>query len=238
MKETYSMSARGKVVSEKISDFLTQYYSNYPIISSVFGFAEASCLYGGRIYSSPQLSDADIEWLYANNINLKLCVSNMFVDEQIYFEERNFLKKHHREGNILVISNDDLAKWVRRDFPLYTLEASALKDIKTIEAFNSALEFYDTIVLPAIVNDDVEFLKSIKEKDRVVVFLTADCSYNCPAKDCYAQLSLRNQGLPSIQKPCSKTRIPRENLGLYKFDIEFFRNLGYYNFKVLIQYAK
>ena len=67
---------------------------------------------------------------------------------------------------------------------------------KTIKKLKKkiSLECYDTIVLPIHMNDDVKFLESIKDKEKIRLFLNVECSYSCPKKICYGTTSKINVG--------------------------------------------
>ena len=63
----FTISARGKLRDASILEFLKSNYSSIPMqkIDSVFGFLESSSLYGGRIFTEPELTDSDVEELYS-----------------------------------------------------------------------------------------------------------------------------------------------------------------------------
>jgi len=132
---SYTVSARAKQMvggsNQSIVDYLRAAYVRLSLdqIDSVFGFVERSTLYGGRPFVEPELSAPDIWALYDNGIGYRLPISNSIVDREEYLEAKAFLGKYHRDGNSVIVTNDDLAGWIREYFPMYKIEASAIKNI-------------------------------------------------------------------------------------------------------------
>ena len=82
----------------------------------------------------------------------------------------------------VIITHDDLARWIRRDFPHYRIDASVIKNINTPKKLAQALELYDEVVLPMTSNEDLPFLESIADKSRITLFANAGCAFTCPAR--------------------------------------------------------
>jgi len=235
----YSVSCRDKDPKTNLRRF---FRSKYPTldktaIDMVFGFVESSPLYGGRLFNNPELSDNDVAYLYAHNIGLKIPVSNHFASEQEYEQSLPLLEKYHRQGNGLAIVNDDLAKWVRRDFPKYELEASVIKNIHKQEQIDKALELYDVVVLPMDMCLKPDVLKTFEPKQKIRLFVNAGCALTCPARMCYRGISKDNKYSPE-DRPfvanCSKDKLaPRDDSEFMDFDVEQLQSLGYSKFKML-----
>ena len=102
-------------------------------------------------------------------------------------------KKYHRPCNSVIVTNDDLARWIQQDFPNYQVDASVIKNIKTHQKIDEALKLYDSIVLPMSLNEDLEFLEKIEAKDRITLFANAGCALTCTSKLCYRSLSIDQQ---------------------------------------------
>jgi hypothetical protein len=234
-KITYSVSVRGKPAREPVGYYMEAYFPKIPVssVDSVFGFAERSTLYGGREFRKPQLTDGDCDFLYEHGSGVKLPLSNHFVSEAEYEQNQPFLEKYHRKGNQLVIVNDDLARWVRRDYPDYSPEASVIKDIRTHDDIGKALEIYDTVVLPMDVNNDIRFLKSIEDKSRIRLFMNAGCAYKCPLKLCYKSFSRLNKFTGDATFQCSQSDFFRTHHEMVEFDVDRLFDLGFHKFKVL-----
>lgn len=237
-KLNYSTSCRYKGEDQKLEDFLNLLYPDLDkfAISTVFGFVESSSLYGGRIYTGRELSEEDVELLYRWEMGLKLPLTNHFVTQEEYEKNYQFLEKYHRKGNSVVLVNNDLAGWIKRDFPDYEIEASVIKNISTQSTIDKYLDIYDIIVLPMDLYNDPELLAALQPKDRLRLFLQAACAFNCPAKICYKTISKINKlpiGEGSELFTCSQGKIPRPRKGFQEFDENLLREMGYTNFKVI-----
>lgn len=230
----FTISARQKANEVPILAFLARNFATVPIaeIDSVFGFVEKTPLYGGRLFVRPELTPRDVGELYYAGIGVRLPLTNHFVSEAEYAEAAPLLSKYHRKGNAAIVTNDDLATWLRRDFPMYRIEASVIKNLKTHRRINQALALYDTVVLPMELNEDEPFLASLPEKNRITLFANAGCALNCPSKTCYVSISKYNK-TGSGELLCSKTLKERDVLGMHDFDLDRLQALGFERFKLL-----
>jgi len=217
-------------------DYLKIYYMYLDIeqIKSVFGNAVyPSRFYGGRTYNlEHSLTDAHIRTLNEQGKGVTFTLTNHYFNEDVYQANQYFLQKHHRQGNGIVCTNDELAKRLRNDFPDYTLKASLIKHLNTVEKVTRALKIYDRVIIPMNKNDDDDFLQQLPEKSRIVLFANANCAYNCTARTCYAAISQVFWGLEKKSK-CSKDWLPRPDLWLSFFDVEKFGQMGFQHFKLV-----
>lgn len=234
MQNTYTLSARGKQENEPIARFLRNNFGNLPLqqIDSVFGFVERSTMYGGRMFFGRQLSDSDVKNLNDAGIGLRIPFTNHTIERVEYEANRGLLKKYHAQVNSVIVTNDDLARWIRQDFPDYAIEASVIKNITSMRKLQPALDIYDTVVLPMTVNYEHGFLKSIEDKDRIRLFANAGCALTCPSRICYASISAFNK-FKGDEFRCSQSLKEREQLGMVDFDLAELNALGFYRFKLL-----
>ena len=234
MKIHYTISARGKQASVPIAQFLDEYFPDIPhdTIDSIFGFVEKSTLYGGRQFIAPEISNEDIQSLYQMGIGYRIPLTNHYVEKMEYELNAPLLDRYNTPGNSVIITNDDLAKWIRKDFPCYRLEASVIKNINSYDKINRALELYDTVILPMNVNQELEFLAGIPDKDRITLFANAGCALTCPSKICYASISKFNK-FKGAEFRCSQPLKARSMLGMIDFDLEVLKSLGFMRFKLL-----
>jgi hypothetical protein len=231
---TYTISARNKVPNMGVFAFLRKNFGNVPLreIDSLFGFVEKSTLYGGRGFLRRELSDRDVQQLNGAGIGIRLPMSNHYVDLTEYKLNKWLLDKYHRPGNSVICTNDDLARWIRADYPDYRLDASVIKNIKTMRKIDEAMELYDTVVLPMPVNEDLEFLERIENKDKITLFANAGCALTCPSRICYVSISKSNKsGKDEFQ--CSQNLKKRELHGMVDFPLEPYLKLGFHRFKLL-----
>jgi len=244
---TYTVSVRGKRRTQPILEFLSKHYEHIPReqIDSVFGFLEKTPFYGGRPYLGPQICGMDVSSLYNAGIRLRIPVTNHLFSYREYEQQRPFFDKYHREGNALIIRNDGLARAIKKDFPRYRLEASMIKNIKTQKRIDACLTLYDTIVLPMELNTKYELLETFEPKEKLTLFSTAGCAYNCPARTCYNNISRLNKFLCSpnpvstyLLRPlipfaigCSRRKMKRALMGMVRFDRNRYIDMGYHRFK-------
>ncbi|MBK8544192.1 MAG: hypothetical protein IPL62_11975 [Caulobacteraceae bacterium] len=230
----YTISARGKANEVPILAFLARNFSTVPIaeIDSVFGFVEHTKLYGGRVFTRPELTPYDVNEMYYANIGVRLPLTNHYVSAEEYDETKPLLEQYHREGNAAIVTNDNLAEWIRRDFPRYRIEASVIKNLNSYARVSSALALYDTIVLPMELNGETEFLSGLPWKDRITLFANAGCALTCPSKICYVSISKYNK-TGSGEFKCSQPLKQRDMLGMIDFDLAPLQALGFHRFKLL-----
>lgn len=231
---SFTVSARGKAPSMPILRFLAAEYARLPLtqVESVFGFVEPTTLYGGRRFIEPELSPADVNALQDCCIGIRLPLSNLSVTREEFEASAPLLTKYHRKGNSVITVSDELAGWIRADFPLFEIEASVIKNINTIEKLESALKVYDTAVLPMQINLDKAFLERIPDRKRVTLFANAGCALTCPAKICYGSISKANK-FKGGETACSFGKVPREIYGMLNFDLTALAGMGFVRFKML-----
>lgn len=231
----FTLSVRGKSPDVPVMAFLRTSYPRMPLaqVDSLFGFVERCTLYGGRFFRAPQLTDADVQAMYAHRIGVRIPLTNHIVDEHEYASYAEMFDKYHRPGNAVIVTNDKLAHWIRRDFPRYRIEASVIKEIDTHAKIGQALEVYDTVVLPMRSNQDQTFLAAIGEKSRITLFANAGCALSCPSKICYPSVSKANKTANAAQLLCSVPFKTREAMGMVDFDLDQLGALGFSRFKML-----
>lgn len=231
----FTVSARSKPPDVPIFRFLRRHFGSLPIacIGSVFGFVEFSTLYGGRKFVSRELSDRDVAQLASAGIGVRIPLSNHYASREEYELGRSMLEKYHQAPNSVIVTNDELAKWIRADFPRYRIDASVIKNVNTLKKLGKALELYDEVVLPMTANEDFPFLESIAPKHRVTLFANAGCAFSCPSKTCYVSVSKANKGDPDQPLVCSQSTKEREQLGMIDFELQPLIEMGFRSFKLL-----
>jgi hypothetical protein len=231
---TYTVSARGKSPQVPVFAYLRNNYGNVPLreIDSLFGFVERSTLYGGRVFVRRELSERDVYQLNNAGIGVRLPMTNHVAERSEYKDNKRLLKKYHRGGNSVICTNDELAQWIRDDFPDYRLDASVIKNVRSLEKIEQAMTLYDSVVLPMSMNEDLEFLETIEDKDKITLFANAGCALTCPSKICYVSISRVNKGEES-GPACSQDLKAREMHGMVDFPLEPYVRLGFHRFKLL-----
>jgi hypothetical protein len=165
-------------------------------------------------------------------IGIRLPMTNHYAEPEEYENSRQLLEKYQRPCNSVIVTNDDLARWIRRDFPKYHIDASVIKNIKTHKKIDEALKLYDSIVLPMHLNEDLDFLERIEAKDRITLFANAGCALTCPSKLCYVAVSKFNKGKGGEFK-CSQMFKDRKIEGMVDFPLQPYIDRGFHRFKLL-----
>jgi len=171
--------------------------------------------------------------MYVLGIGYRIPLTNHDVTREEYECNFCFLEKYHRDGNSVIIVNDDLARWIKEDFPRYRVEASIIKNIKTHKRIDENLELYDTVVLPTSLNEQLDFLNKIEGKSRITLFAYAGCGVNCPAKICYPAMSKFNKYDGYTEHLCSQPLKARESRGKVDFDLNLYQEMGFNRFKMI-----
>lgn len=232
----FSVSGRKVHPNLDMLQYLKLHYMYLDIasIDSVYGAALfPSLLYGGRPYDVKRsLTWIHFQQLKELGINFTITLTNHYVDDKIYQQSHAFLERHHRKGNAIVCHSNRLARKIREDFPLYTLRASIMKNINTVEKVEKNLELYDQLVIPMEMNDDDKFLEAIQCKDRVILFANAACGYTCRNRTCWTAVSQQNQGRQETTD-CSKDALYLKEVGKVFFDVGKFHAMGFRNFKLI-----
>jgi len=236
-----SVTNRAHFKDSSMLAFLEQWYGFIPLkhIKDTFGFLEGFTeLYGGRPYlPNKVLSHRDVAELYDMGIGVKLCLQNHFITQEDCEANRAFLAKYHRKGNVIICVSEILARFVKTEFPDYVVEASIIKEVHNLEAIQKCLELFDLFTLPPGANDDLDFLASLPQKDRIIVFGNARCLYHCNLRTCYQNNSVR---IKRISNPEFGTFLPNCSLDAPRqseytvFDLNRLYAMGFRRFKWII----
>lgn len=219
---------------------------NIQQVDGVYGYLEEgpdAPLYGGRVLvdAKPEIWMEDVQFLYSNGIGIKipLSVYPSFTEKE-YEATKPLLELYHEEFNTIIVALDELAGRIRKDFPKYKIELSAVRDINNITKLHNVIDKYDAVCLPIECNDNTEMLQAIEQKDKIRLFVNAECSYNCPNKICYKSVSEANKGdLKTTTCSAYGLKTPRK---FYKDDIDWtkfyfpianYEQMGFSKFKVL-----
>jgi len=223
----------GDVIAH-IRRFFPEYAAN---VDEIFGFApERLRLYGGRPPGwDPGTSDKSLARLRDFGIGFGLNLTNHYFNDEAYAEALPTLRRLHVEGNSVTCTNDELARRLRNDFPLFKLKASVLKHLNTKEKLNEALQLYDYAVVPNHLSDDEAFLTSLENKPRIVVWAVVWCAYTCKRLACWPSASKQWMGMDSPMMPAAGSRMcdyTRETQPPMAFRLDLPKFSGFTRFKL------
>ena len=203
-------------------------------VTSVFGAVkEYTPLYGGRLFRPKHsLSYRLVDRIARHGINMSLTLSNHHFSEEKYKLTIPILERLYRKGNSIIATNDDLARRIRTDFPLYEIKASVSKRISSLDEIHRNLELYDYVVLLPVMNDKIEFLQSIDCKERVILFAAVRCLYNCNSGNCFEAISDLMAEEADTSRLFCKFKDNPEMKKLKIFDLKDERFNGFNYFKI------
>ncbi|GAB6039428.1 hypothetical protein [Endothiovibrio diazotrophicus] len=234
----FSVSARRKAPDQPIGAFLAEFFSDVPV-RSVFAFREYSSLYGGRRFVEPELSEADVAWMYDHGIGYRIPLQTSLLNRADYLRNQPFLARYHRKGNSVIVTHTDLAQWIREDFPDYEIEASVINRITSVDDLDAWFRIYDVVVLHPRLNTKRDELATIAAKQRIRLFANAGCMYRCPTMECYESFTLMNKRFPGAEISCAQLHNPRYNAfiasldEMTEFDVAALAEAGFTRFKKL-----
>ena len=140
---------------------------------------------GGRINRDIHYTDDVIDFYYRNDISIALTFTNPIIDLEDSVGNE-LLEKFHNKSNYIISRNDELAEYVRREFPLYkhTRSITSFGDISVPMSdsdFDRYVELesrYDVIVPRCEHIFDERFPDLDIKKYELLINDT--CIYNCP----------------------------------------------------------
>jgi len=141
---------------------------------------------GGRINSGVYYTDSQINFYYKNNIGIALTFSNHNIDLSDAIGNE-LLKKFNRKGNLIILQNEDLRKYIRKNYPLYELTYSITgtgklnipMEMSDVDFYKDLESKYDLIVPRMEHIFDPLFIEYLN-MDKYEIMLNDDCRYNCP----------------------------------------------------------
>lgn len=182
-----------------------------------------------------------------NNIISKSYIPIRLDCSNIYLEDKDFQDTHQNiilslmdnSNNYIELSNINLYNYINQQFNSYNFIFSKKADLihpLTIDIINTILEqnlFY-LINLPDRFKNDINFLKSITNKNKIEITIGNRCSYKkCNQLNYCAKQEQLNQimysGLTNYN--CNLTNCYNNNDELIQ-EINFFYNLGFNHFKI------
>ena len=221
-------------------------FHDWAQIGSIYGAPREAFWNGGRWkdFNSPS-EDVVAAFIQHFNLSCRFTFSNPHItDEYLHDSFCNMLlKKFNWEGhkNTVIVNSPILEEYLRYKYPSYTLVSSTTKCItnnnKTIEEINKD---YIMTVLDYNYNKNLDFLKTIENKEKVELLLNPVCMPNCPRRAKHYDLIGKSiMHLPieeSIECPCETYLFNQAMQSSLFISLEDIKNvyapLGFRNFKI------
>lgn len=234
MEPVFYVSGRGKDNNQDMMEYLKEHFPEADNIKSVYGFLQKMPLYGGRVWRQQDLTEQDLNTLYANGIGLELPLTGQHWNNLDYHNMSSFLEEHHREGNIITCYDRRLRDLIVQDFPLYKTKLSVTSGIRDVKSIGEMTELFDYVVLHPKYNYDFEYLKSLPNKEQLILFGSCGCIANCSGSNsCYTEISKKNYYGVEIGNICYKQRANMTHINSFtKYDINPYLGLGFNKFKL------
>jgi len=139
---------------------------------------------GGRINRDIYYKDHMINFYYNRNINIALTFSNFEIDLNDIVGNQ-LLNKFHKDGNYIILINDDLRQYIRKNFPKYKLiySITGLGELNIpmtnddLKIYQKLEQVYDLIVPRMEHIFDKLFLTLNQSKYEIM--LNDTCVWNC-----------------------------------------------------------
>jgi collagenase-like PrtC family protease len=165
-----------------------EYFRDGVYIASVYGTFPTSVWNGGRFVQG--LTDEGTVRVCVENLNKKgIPVRFTFTNPVVTEEEltdrfcNRTLEIADNGMNEVIVNSPLLEKYIREKYPNYKITSSTCKQIENADDLNAELKKdYNLVVLDYNWNHDIEFLKSIDQKERCELLVNACCIPHCPRR--------------------------------------------------------
>lgn len=161
-------------------------FNDWANIGSIYGAPREALWNGGRFnnFISPN-EDIIALIMKENNIPCRFTFSNSLIEEKHLNDTlcNLLLDKFNWDGhnNQIIVNSKILEDYLRDNYPQYELISSVTKCITDEnEILKEINQDYIMVVLDYNHNKDMDFLKSIKDKDRIEMIVNPVCNPKCP----------------------------------------------------------
>lgn len=165
------------------------FYDDFKI-GAIFGNFPNCIWNGGRALFGRHVNVAEMREISETfndfGIPLRLTMTNLIINEtDVHDRYANYIMQNLNNGfNQVLIANKTLEEYVRKTYPEYPIIRSILS---TENIYYDDSDKYFMSVLRRHKNADIEFLKSIKNKDKIEMLANETCldDLNLSKKQCY-----------------------------------------------------
>ena len=155
-------------------------------IGSIYGAPPHTIWAGGRNRGGYFIvDDAVVKFINNYNIPCNLTFSNCLLTEEHLSDIHcnSLLAKFYKEGNGITVNSSILEEYIRKNYPLYSITSSTTKCLNTTgNALAEMAKDYDIVVLDYNFNNNIEFLRSLPNKEKCELLINPVCQPNCPRR--------------------------------------------------------
>jgi len=162
---------------------------------------------GGRINTENFYKDSQIDFYYKRNINIALTFSNHIIDinDKVGNE---LLQKFHKNGNKIILVNEELRKHIRKNFPKYKLVHSITDTGKLSVIYKDCINYYKNLetkydyIVPKM--EHAMYLDNNLNLSKYEIMLNDSCVFNCSLYNEHFKKINEQNLLDNPQKELSK----------------------------------
>jgi len=165
---------------------------------------------GGRINEEIFYKQEQIDFYYNHNISIALTFSNHIIDINDKLGNE-LLEKFHKNGNKIILVNEELRKHIRKNYPKYKLVHSITDTGKLSPIFSENIEYYKNLemkydlIVPKM--EHAMYLDDRVNLEQYEIMVNDSCTYNCPLyNDHFIKINEQNL-LDNPQKQLSSEQI-------------------------------
>ena len=178
---------------ELMRDEPQMFYDDFKI-GAVFGNFPNCIWNGGRAFFGRHVDVTEMKEISKAfndfDVPLRLTMTNLMVkDTDIYDRYSNYIMQNLNNGfNQVIVSSPILEKYIREKYPEYPVVRSVQA---AEEIFYDDSDKYIMSIIKRRKNNDFEFLKSIKNKDKIEFVSNESCFEDCNMSIHYRHTSMR-----------------------------------------------
>lgn len=174
-------------------------------IGSIYGCFPSQKWNGGRLVLGEQTQEKSIigliDFFESKKIPMRFTYTNsMLTEEDLDDEYCNFITSYaENKGNEILINSPILEQYLRNKYPGYKYILSTTKCILDKNEIIKQSNYYDISVLDFRLNNNYDFLKSLRNPERYEFLLNSCCNPECKVrKEHYDEISLWQLNKPKI----------------------------------------
>ena len=226
---------------ELMRDEPYMFYDDFKI-GAVYGNFPNCIWNGGRVSFGRYIEVKEMktisEQFNSFGVPLRLTMTNLVVnDTDVYDRYSNYIMQNLNNGkNQVIVANPILEKYIREKYPEYPVVRSVQA---AEEVYYDDSDKYFMSIIKRRKNDDFEFLKTIKHKDKIEFVASESCCADCDMSIHYKHTSRRQMLEVENEYVCHNPKhFDFVNFGINPITItrekikEIYEPMGFKHFKI------